>query len=105
MTCRLVVLISAINRSLIWKSDPVVSAVNVVSVGEKFIFSNAIRAQCHVFDKATGKIAYKFDLDYSCTRFTLSGDFLMGSNMDMLDLSSGHKLVATGRGRGEVEIA
>ncbi len=88
--------LDAKDGSLIWKSDPVVSAVNVVSVGEKFIFSNAIRAQCHVFDKATGKIAYKFDLDYSCTRFTLSGDFLMGSNMDMLDLSSGHKLVATG---------
>jgi len=84
------------NGELVWKSDPVASAVNVVSVGEKFIFSNAIRAQCHVFDKKTGKIAYQFDLDYACTRFTLSGDFLMGSNMDMLDLSSGHRLVATG---------
>ncbi len=82
--------------SLIWKSDPVASAVNVVSVGEKFIFSNAIRAQCHVFDKATGKIAYKFDLDYACTRFTVSEPYLMGPNMDMLDLSEGHKLVATG---------
>ena len=70
--------------------------MNVVSVGEKFIFSNAIRAQCHVFDKATGKITYRFDLDYNCSRFTLSGSFLMGPNMDMLDLSNGHRLVATG---------
>lgn len=93
---RFISCLNAKDGSLIWKSDPVASAVNVVSVGEKFIFSNAIRAQCHVFDKATGKITYRFDLDYNCSRFTLSGSFLMGPNMDMLDLSSGHRLVATG---------
>lgn len=88
--------LDAKDGSLIWRSDPVASAVNVVTVGEKFIFSNAIRAQCHLFDKKTGKITYRFDLDYNCTRFTLSEPFLMGPNMDMLDLSNGHKLVATG---------
>ena len=88
--------LNAKDGSLVWESDPVESAVNVVTVGDKFIFSNAIRAQCHVFDKVTGKITYRFDLDYNCTRFTLSGPFLMGPNMDMLDLSNGHKLVATG---------
>ena len=49
-----------------------------------------------MFDKATGKITYRFDLDYNCARFTFSEPFLMGPNMDMLDLSNGHKLVATG---------
>ena len=88
--------LDAKDGSLIWKSDPVASAVNVVSVGDRFIFSNAIRAQCHVFDKETGKITYRFDLDYNCSRFTLSGSYLMGPNMDMLDLSQGHRLVATG---------
>jgi len=88
--------LDAKDASVIWKSDAVPSAVNVVTVGEKFIFSNAIRAQCHVFDKATGKITYRFDLDYNCARFTFSEPFLMGPNMDMLDLSNGHKLVATG---------
>ena len=88
--------LDAKDGSLVWQSDPVESAVNVVTVGDKFIFSNAIRAQCHVFDKATGKITYRFDLDYNCTRFTVSGSFLMGPNMDMLDLSNGHKLVGTG---------
>jgi outer membrane protein assembly factor BamB len=82
--------------SLVWRSDPVPSAVNVVTVGERFIFSNAIRAQCHLFDKKTGKIIYKFGLDYNCTRFTLSEPYLMGPNLDMLDLTDGHKLVATG---------
>jgi outer membrane protein assembly factor BamB len=93
---RHILCLNAKDGSLIWKSDPVPSAVNVVTVGEKFIFSNAIRAQCHVFDKATGKIAYKFGLDYACTRFTVSEPYLMGPNMDMLDLSNGHELVATG---------
>ncbi len=88
--------LNAKDGALVWQSDPVASAVNVVTVGEKFIFSNAIRAQCHVFDKATGKIIYRFGLDYNCTRFTLSEPYLMGPNMDMLDLSNGHKLVATG---------
>ncbi len=88
--------LSAKDGSLVWRSDPVPSAVNVVTVGERFIFSNAIRAQCHIFDKATGKITYRFDLDYNCTRFTLSEPYLLGPNMDMLDLSKGHELVATG---------
>lgn len=88
--------LDAADGSLVWLSDPVASAVNVVTVGDKFIFSNAIRAECHVFDKATGKIAHEFDLDYNCTRFTVSGPFLMGPNMDMLDISGGHELVATG---------
>ena len=79
-----------------WRSDPVKSAVNVVTVGEDFIFSNAIRAECHILDKETGKIVYDFDLDYACCRFTLSGSYLLGANMDLLDLSDGHKLVATG---------
>ena len=93
---RHILCLNADDGSLVWKSDPVASAVNVVTVGDEFIFSNAIRAQCHVFDKATGKINYAFDLDYACTRFTVSGPFLMGPNMDMLDISNGHKLVATG---------
>jgi len=88
--------LNAKDGSLVWRSDAVPSAVNVVTVGERFIFSNAIRSQCHIFDKETGKITYKFGLDYNCTRFTLSEPFLMGPNMDMIDLTSGHKLVATG---------
>ncbi|QDU98053.1 outer membrane protein assembly factor BamB family protein [Lignipirellula cremea] len=88
--------LDARDGALVWKSDPVASAVNVVTVGERFIFSNAIRAQCHLFDKKTGEIVYRFGLDYNCTRFTLSEPYLMGPNMDMLDLTDGHKLVATG---------
>lgn len=88
--------LDARDGSLIWRSDPVKSAVNVVTVGDDFVFSNAIRAECHILDKQTGKIVYDFDLDYACCRFTLSGPYLLGANMDMLDLSDGHRLVATG---------
>ncbi len=95
-TDRHILCLDAADGSLIWRSDPIKSAVNVVTVGDKFVFSNAIRAECHIFDKETGKIVYDFDLDYACCRFTLSGSYLLGANMDMLDLSDGHKLVATG---------
>lgn len=93
---RHILCLDASDGSLIWRSDPVKSAVNVVTVGDDFIFSNAIRAECHILDKETGKIVYDFDLDYACCRFTLSGPYLLGANMDMLDLSDGHELVSTG---------
>jgi outer membrane protein assembly factor BamB len=95
-TNRHILCLDAGDGSLIWRSDPVRSAVNVVTVGERFVFSNAIRGACHVLDKKTGKIVYRFNLDYACCRFTLSGEYLMGANMDMLDLTDGHRLVATG---------
>jgi outer membrane protein assembly factor BamB len=95
-TDRHILCLDARDGSLIWRSDPVKSAVNVVTVGDDFVFSNAIRAECHILDKETGKIVYDFDLDYACCRFTLSGSYLLGANMDMLDLRNGHRLVATG---------
>ncbi|MCB1061710.1 MAG: PQQ-binding-like beta-propeller repeat protein [Verrucomicrobiae bacterium] len=88
--------LDAKDGSLVWRSEPVKSAINVVSVGDQFLFSNAIGSLCQLFDRETGKISYQFDLDYACTRFTLSEPFLMGANMDMIDLRNGHKLVATG---------
>ena len=39
---RFVWCLNAKDGSLIWKSDPISSALNVVSVGEQFIFSNAL---------------------------------------------------------------
>ncbi|MCB1237195.1 MAG: PQQ-binding-like beta-propeller repeat protein [Verrucomicrobiae bacterium] len=88
--------LDAKDGSLVWRSDPVDSAINVISVGDKYLFSNARGSLCSLFDRDTGKAAYQFDLDYACTRFTLSEPFLMGANMDMIDLRDGHKLVATG---------
>ncbi len=88
--------LSAKDGSLLWRSDPVPSAVNVITVGEKYIFSNASGKDGHLFDRETGKIIGRFNQKYACTRFTVSEPYLLGTNMDMLDLSDGFKLVWTG---------
>ncbi len=79
-----------------WQSDPVTSALNVVTVGAKFIFSNALRGKGNVFDRLTGKIVSSIGHNYACCRFTLSEPYVLGANMDMIDLSDNGKLVSTG---------
>jgi outer membrane protein assembly factor BamB len=88
--------LDAKDGSLVWKSDPITSALNVVSVGEKFIFSNALRGKGNVFDRRTGKVVGSVGHNYACCRFTLSEPFVLGANMDMIDLSQNGKLVSTG---------
>ena len=93
---RFVWCLNAKDGSLAWQSDPVTSALNVVTVGEKFIFSNALRGKGNVFDRATGKVVDSIGHNYACCRFTLSEPYVLGANMDMIDLSDGGKLVSTG---------
>ena len=88
--------LDAKDGSLVWKSDPVTSALNVVSVGERYIFSNALRGKGNVFDRKTGKVVGSVGHNYACCRFTLSEPFVLGANMDMIDLSQNGKLVSTG---------
>lgn len=88
--------LDARDGSLVWESDPVSSALNVVSVGETFIFSNALRGRGNVFDRTTGKIVGGVDHNYACCRFTLSEPYILGANMDLIDLSQGGKLLSTG---------
>ncbi|MDZ4852099.1 MAG: PQQ-binding-like beta-propeller repeat protein [Pirellulaceae bacterium] len=93
---RFVWCLNAIDGSLVWKSDPISSALNVVSVGEKYIFSNALRGRGNVFDRETGHVIGGVDHNYACCRFTLSEPYILGANMDMIDLSKGSQLVSTG---------
>lgn len=93
---RFVYCLDARNGSLLWRSDPVRSAVNVITVGDRFVFSNAYGRDAHLFNRTTGKTISRFDQGYACTRFTVSGSFLMGANMDMIDLAHGNRLVSTG---------
>jgi len=93
---RFVWCLNAVDGKLIWKSDPVTSALNVVTVGEKFIFSAALRGRGNVFDRATGKVVNQIGHNYACCRFTLSEPYVLGANMDMMDLSDDGKLVSTG---------
>ncbi|MCP5560451.1 MAG: PQQ-binding-like beta-propeller repeat protein [Verrucomicrobiaceae bacterium] len=93
---RFVWCLDANTGKLVWKSDAVTSALNVVSVGEHFMFSNALRGKGNVFDRTTGKVVYSIQTNYACCRFTLSEPFVLGANMDMIDLSQNGKLVSTG---------
>ncbi|MEM7015304.1 MAG: hypothetical protein AAF585_27925 [Verrucomicrobiota bacterium] len=93
---RFVWCLDAKDGSLVWKSDPVTSALNVVTVGEKYVFSNALRGKGNVFDRETGKVVSSIGHNYACCRFTLSEPYVLGANMDMIDLSNDGKLVSTG---------
>ena len=93
---RFVWCLDASDGSLVWKSDAVTSALNVVTVGEQFIFSNALRGKGNVFDRQTGKVVSSIGHNYACCRFTLSEPYVLGANMDMIDLSDNGKLVSTG---------
>lgn len=93
---RFVWCLDAKDGSLIWKSGAVTSALNVVSVGERFIFSNALRGQGNIFDRNTGTVHAGIKTNYACCRFTLSEPYVLGANMDMIDLSADGKLVSTG---------
>lgn len=93
---RFVWCLDAEDGSLIWRSDAVTSALNVVSVGERFIFSNALRGKGNVFDRRTGEVHAGIETNYACCRFTLSEPYVLGANMDMIDLSADGKLVSTG---------
>ena len=47
-------------------------------------------------DPATGKVVYSIQTNYACCRFTMSEPYVLGANMDMIDLSQEGKLVSTG---------
>ena len=89
--------LDAKDGSLIWQSEPVAKAVNVITVGKNFLFTHASTGKpSYLIDKAAGKILSIFDYGYACTRFTLSEPYLLGANMDMIDTSNGNKFVSSG---------
>jgi hypothetical protein len=91
------VCLDAENGSLVWRSEPVGKAVNVVTVGLDFVFVHGSTGQpSFVIDKNTGKVLSSFDKRYACTRFTLSEPYVLGSNMDIIDISDENKLISSG---------
>jgi outer membrane protein assembly factor BamB len=89
--------LNAKDGSLIWQSAPVAKAVNVVTVGERFLFTHGSTGCPSVLlDKGTGQILSTFDLGYACTRFTLSEPYLVGTNLDLLDTTGPVKLISSG---------
>lgn len=90
--------IDAQDGSMIWKSEPVREAIQVVTIGPRFLFVHAQYRNGYLLDKETGKIITTLTQGYKCTRFTLSEPYLLGSNMDVYDLSDVNKveLISTG---------
>jgi outer membrane protein assembly factor BamB len=93
---RYIYCLDAKDGSLVWRSPPVQSAVNVITVSDSFIFSNARGEEGNVLDRKTGRIISQFNMKYYCTRFTVSGNYLLGTNLDMIDLGNNNELVASG---------
>jgi len=88
--------LDARNGSLVWQSEPIPKATNVVTVGPKSVFAFSYCSDACTLDKQTGKILSQFNYGYACTRFSLSVPYLLGSNMDMIDTTHGETLVSTG---------
>jgi len=94
---RYVLCLDAESGSLIWRSEPVAKAVNVITIGKDFLFTHASTGKpSYLIDKETGKIQSIFDKGYACTRFTMSEPYIIGANMDIIDTSDGNKLVSSG---------
>jgi outer membrane protein assembly factor BamB len=90
--------VDARDGSLIWKSEPVREAIQVVTIGPRFLFVHAQYRNGVLLDKDTGQILTTLTQGYKCTRFTLSEPYLLGSNMDIYDLSDTDdiKLISSG---------
>jgi len=90
--------IDALDGSMIWKSEPVREAIQVVTIGPRFLFVHAQYRNGFLLDKHSGKIITTLTKGYKCTRFTFSEPYLLGSNMDVYDLSDvdNIKLISSG---------
>jgi outer membrane protein assembly factor BamB len=88
--------LDARDGSLLWQSDPLVKAINVVTVGRDHLFTHAYGSDSCLLDKATGKIVSTFNMKYACTRFTLSEPYALGSNMDLIDTRRSNEVVSSG---------
>jgi len=80
--------LNAKDNSLIWESDPLLAAIHTVTIGDKFLFTHAQYQHGYLLDKNTGKILTDHVSEgYKCTRFTMSGSYMFGPNMDIFDIS------------------
>ena len=90
--------LSAKDGSLVWQSEPVEGAIHVVSIGPRWLFVHAQYKDSYLLDKETGKICRTLAQGYKCSRFTFSGDCLLGPAMDFYELTADAdaRLLSTG---------
>ncbi|MCH5376251.1 MAG: PQQ-binding-like beta-propeller repeat protein, partial [Planctomycetes bacterium] len=88
--------LDARDGSLIWKSDPLLGAIHVVTVTDKFLFTHAQYRNGYLLDKETGKIITTLAKGYRCSRFTCCEPYLIGPNFDVFELSDTPSLISSG---------
>jgi outer membrane protein assembly factor BamB len=80
--------IDALNNSLVWESDPLLTSIHVVTVGEEFLFTHSQYQHGYLLNKSTGEILTDHVSEgYKCTRFIFAGAYMIAANMDIFDLS------------------
>jgi outer membrane protein assembly factor BamB len=88
--------LDAKDGSLVWKSDPVGWAIHVVTIGDDALFTHHQYQHGTLFDRATGRKLCDLAQGYYCTRFSMCGKYLLGSNMDVIDTADNNRLVSSG---------
>ncbi|MHC4742694.1 MAG: outer membrane protein assembly factor BamB family protein [Planctomycetota bacterium] len=88
--------LDAKNGSLIWKSDPVLGAIHVITIGREYLFTHAQYRQGYLLDKENGKILANLTKNYRCTRFTLSEPYLLAANLNIHEFSKEGALIYAG---------
>jgi outer membrane protein assembly factor BamB len=91
--------LNAKDGSLVWRSDPLPTSTSVVSIAPEFLFVHTHGSQNFLLDKQTGKTLATFAIKgHRCSRLTLTGRYLLGPNLDVIDLGNPQdiKLLSTG---------
>ena len=88
--------LDAKDGSLIWKSDPVLGAIHVITIGSEYLFTHAQYKQGYLIDKSSGKALSDLTQSYRCTRFTLSEPYLFAANLNIHEFSKEGKLIYAG---------
>jgi outer membrane protein assembly factor BamB len=88
--------LDAKDGSLIWKSDPIGWAIHVVTVADDRLFTHHQYQHGTLLDRATGRKVCDLAQGYYCTRFTMCGKYLLGSNMDVIDTADNNRLISSG---------
>jgi outer membrane protein assembly factor BamB len=88
--------LDASDGRLIWKSDPVERAIHVITIADDKLFTHAQYRQGYLLDAESGRKICELTQGYRCTRFTMDGSYLLGPNMDVIDISQDNRLISTG---------
>jgi hypothetical protein len=71
-------------------------AIHVVTIAGDRLFTHAQYQQGYLLDATNGAKLCELTQGYRCTRFTMDGSLLIGSNMDLIDTADGNRLLSTG---------